>query len=313
MASLTATTEAYKKPCWLLEQPAGQVIRNLQETDCKAQKPLGLSDQIETVPDLSSKRYIIAVMPSTHYIQDGSILCSHGKESSTKSDSILDVTCGHCWRRYDSQENRHPNVREMEHSADLMEMELKRTIDRYESKGDTQMITDCAFWFLRGPDGLPEDLSRDKTDIPGQEALRGSAKKKFMTTPVEFLPGGVGIWSEKYREHVDQLLHAMRPALVDSEETPDSVRKTLREKILDRSGDECPMCGANLSGSGPDSPTIDHIIPSVIGGPSEGWNLRVLCNSCNSFKHVMIDPAGAKKAASGLEERIEEEGTPVVG
>lgn len=272
-----------------------------------------LSDQTETAPDPSSKRYIIAVMPSTHYIQDGSILCSHGKESSTKSESILDVTCGHCWKQYDSQENRYPNVREMEHSADLMEMELKRTIDWYESEGDTQMITDCAFWFLRGPDDLPEDLRRDKMDIPGQGALRGSAKKKFMTTPVEFLPGGVGIWSEKYREHVDQLLRAMRPALVDSEETPDSVRKTLREKILDRSGDECPMCGANLSGSSPDSPTIDHIIPSVIGGPSEEWNLRVLCNSCNSFKHVMIDPDGAKTAASRLEERIEEEGTPVVG
>lgn len=250
-------------------------------------------------------------MPSTHYTQDGSVLCSHGKESSTKSESILDVTCGHCWKQYDSQQNRNPNVREMEHSADLMEIELERTIDWYESKGDTQTITDCAFWFLRGPDSLPDNLSRDKTDIPGQEALLGSARKKFMTTPLEFLPGGVGIWSKKYREHVDQLLRAMRPALVDSEEKPSSVRATLRKKILDRSGDECPMCGANFSESGLNSPTIDHIIPSIIGGPTEEWNLRALCNSCNSFKHVMIDPSGVKIVASRLEERIEEEGTPV--
>jgi 5-methylcytosine-specific restriction endonuclease McrA len=186
-----------------------------------------------------------------------------------------------------------------------MEAELESAIAWYQSEGDIQMITDYAFWFLSGPDSLPENLRRNEMDIPGREAALGRTRKKFMTIPTEFLPAGVGIWSKKYREHVDQLLRAMRPVLIDPEETPDNVGTTLRKKILDRSGDECPMCGANLSESSSNSSTIDHIIPSIFGGPSEEWNLRVLCHSCNSFKHVMIDPSGVKIVASRLEERIE--------
>lgn len=227
-------------------------------------------------------------------------MCSHGEAESERSETILDVTCGHCWNRYDKRDDRLPNVREMEKYSALIRDDLETAGAFYNAENEIEMITEYAFWFLDGPDSLPENLRRDR-DIPGREALLGQSRKRFMTSPLEALPSKV--WSKRYREHVDRVLRAMRPVLVDPEKAQESrVDSQLEERVLNHGDGECPMCGKNLSAS--KTPTVDHIIPKILGGPAEEWNLRVLCNTCNSFKHVMVDPGGVETVADRLEEKI---------
>jgi len=56
------------------------------------------------------------------------------------------------------------------------------------------------------------------------------------------------------------------------------ITKVQRDRILDRDGRKCVVCGALQKLQ------IDHIVPVSRGGTSEDDNLRVLCKSCNESK-----------------------------
>jgi 5-methylcytosine-specific restriction protein A len=51
--------------------------------------------------------------------------------------------------------------------------------------------------------------------------------------------------------------------------------QAIRLRILERDRWTCQVCGTPAN-------TVDHIILRSSGGPSEDWNLRALCASCNS-------------------------------
>jgi len=53
--------------------------------------------------------------------------------------------------------------------------------------------------------------------------------------------------------------------------------RKIRQRILDRDGHTCQVCGMNGN-------SVDHIIPRNLGGSYEEWNLQTLCISCNSAK-----------------------------
>ena len=53
--------------------------------------------------------------------------------------------------------------------------------------------------------------------------------------------------------------------------------RKIRQRILDRDGHTCQVCGMNGN-------SVDHIIPRNLGGSDEEWNLQTLCISCNSAK-----------------------------
>ena len=256
-------------------------------------------------------------MPKTHYLHDGSVLCSHAGEGSDRSDFILDVTCGHCWEKYDDFDDRTANVPEVRYCAGRMRDNLRLATRSYlhedELHSRKEIITEYGFWFLEGPGSVPDELLPDESslsDVDGVDAsylkaLDGANRSKFIETSQQLL-GMYGIWSQRYRENIDQLLRALRPFLTDKEETQRiSTDSDLRGAVLEQEGDQCHICGAAFSASDSDSEaTIDHVIPEKLGGPSEKWNLRVLCRSCNAFKHVMIDPAGVEKVADHLEKKI---------
>jgi len=248
---------------------------------------------------------------ATHYIHEGSALCSHAKEDANSSDSILEVTCGHCWKKYDDLQDRTVNVPEMRHAALQMKDKLDLAVKNYLDGGARkEPITKYGFWFLRGPDSVPDELmdEGDFSDVEGMDAsyskaLRGATVSDLMEVSQKRL-GTFGMWSKIYRENVDQLLRALQPILTHEEEVQRiRVGSDLRHMILARGGEQCGICDTTFSDSD-STPTIDHIIPQQLGGPSEEWNLRVLCKSCNAFKHVMIDPAGVMVAAGRLEEQI---------
>ena len=60
-----------------------------------------------------------------------------------------------------------------------------------------------------------------------------------------------------------------------------TVSKTLRYQVLRRDGFTCRYCG----GRAPDvALTVDHVIPSTLGGSDEPTNLITACRDCNSGK-----------------------------
>jgi hypothetical protein len=60
-----------------------------------------------------------------------------------------------------------------------------------------------------------------------------------------------------------------------------AVPKRLRYEILRRDNFACHYCGA----AAPDVKlTVDHVIPDVLGGPTEPSNLVAACMPCNSGK-----------------------------
>lgn len=63
-----------------------------------------------------------------------------------------------------------------------------------------------------------------------------------------------------------------------SKHTKRSPGKTIRQKIYDRDGNKCCLCGD------PRNLTLDHIIPRSKGGNGAMNNLQTLCASCNSIK-----------------------------
>lgn len=60
-----------------------------------------------------------------------------------------------------------------------------------------------------------------------------------------------------------------------------AVSRRLRFEILRRDKHTCRYCGA----SAPDVPlTVDHVIPTTLGGGDEPSNLVTACQSCNGGK-----------------------------
>jgi 5-methylcytosine-specific restriction endonuclease McrA len=68
----------------------------------------------------------------------------------------------------------------------------------------------------------------------------------------------------------------MASALKDNGST--SQWRKIRQRILQRDGYVCQMCGVEEANS------VDHIVPRAAGGSDEEWNLQTLCTSCNSSK-----------------------------
>jgi len=54
-----------------------------------------------------------------------------------------------------------------------------------------------------------------------------------------------------------------------------------RFRILARDRFRCVLCGASPATDPSCVLHVDHIMPSSLGGPTERWNLRTLCASCN--------------------------------
>lgn len=69
------------------------------------------------------------------------------------------------------------------------------------------------------------------------------------------------------------------------------VSPALRQEIFDRDGHRCQHCGSA------ESLTIDHIVPTSLGGDSAPENLQVLCLSCNSRKGDRPNSDYAKETA----------------
>lgn len=60
-----------------------------------------------------------------------------------------------------------------------------------------------------------------------------------------------------------------------------AVSKRLRYEILRRDDHACRYCGAKA----PDVPlTVDHVVPTALGGSDEPSNLVAACGACNSGK-----------------------------
>src|SRR4051812_32232946 len=67
-----------------------------------------------------------------------------------------------------------------------------------------------------------------------------------------------------------------------------SVSKRLRFEILRRDNHTCKYCGA----TGDESPlTIDHVVPTALGGSDDPTNLVAACKDCNAGKSSI--PPGA--------------------
>lgn len=62
--------------------------------------------------------------------------------------------------------------------------------------------------------------------------------------------------------------------------------KMARSRALRRQQRCCALCGLPLVNKPgrQNSATLDHIIPSSIGGPNRDWNFQALCLPCNEAK-----------------------------
>lgn len=61
------------------------------------------------------------------------------------------------------------------------------------------------------------------------------------------------------------------------------VTDEMRDAVLKRDGNKCKQCGTNKKLA------IDHIYCRAAGGPTELWNLQVLCKHCNVVKGISIE------------------------
>lgn len=241
----------------------------------------------------------------THYTRKGEVLCSTTGDLEV-SDDILEVSCKFCWKKYDQIEGRKVNIPELRHCTERAKSSLELSIYQYENYDMDYPITRYAYWALPEEGEPPEDIRdpygymRHHDDLSEKEAKKETAKMRILVG----LEGGQG---DRYKEKIERALRALEPVLSDPEETGSEVPSELREEVLSEAGDKCEMCGREFSNGRPNdphAPTIDHIVPSDVGGPTERWNLRVLCRSCNSFKHKFIDPAGLQKVADRLSPKV---------
>lgn len=61
-------------------------------------------------------------------------------------------------------------------------------------------------------------------------------------------------------------------------------RRRKKKQLIKRDGAKCSECGAADQGIMPDGHaflTIDHLIPSRLGGSNQLENLRLLCHICH--------------------------------
>ena len=68
--------------------------------------------------------------------------------------------------------------------------------------------------------------------------------------------------------------------------------------ILETQDDCCPWCGLLLDPCG--AVEVDHHIPVSEGGPTELFNLRVLCRRCNQAKGRMMPDEFARLTGHDL-------------
>lgn len=66
-------------------------------------------------------------------------------------------------------------------------------------------------------------------------------------------------------------------------------KSTKRRELYELAGWRCQKCGEKCperidAGQGENFLTLDHVIPRCKGGPSDSWNLAVLCDRCNFAK-----------------------------
>lgn len=58
-----------------------------------------------------------------------------------------------------------------------------------------------------------------------------------------------------------------------------------KPQLLERDGHACVYCGETT----PDKLTIDHLIPKILGGTDDFWNLAIACATCNGSKFIRVD------------------------
>lgn len=76
--------------------------------------------------------------------------------------------------------------------------------------------------------------------------------------------------------HIDPTLKQAELVEVTRQLIPES----LRNKVLDRDGNKCLLCGCT------EYLQMDHIVPFSRGGRTVEGNLQTLCKTCNSKKRA---------------------------
>jgi len=134
---------------------------------------------------------------------------------------------------------------------------------------------------------------------------------KIVTTQEISRVAGVGQYARRIRElrseegmqiktHNDR--HDLKPGeyiLETLERQPVLARgisPQCRNRIMERNGYTCQLCGATSGDPDPFNPNrklrlhIDHIIPLSHGGSDDDDNLRVLCSACNQGRSNIQTP-----------------------
>ena len=88
---------------------------------------------------------------------------------------------------------------------------------------------------------------------------------------------------EKESELPEPPIKGLRKAL-DHEYLGRSVPDSVAQKVKDRDGNKCDICGKS------EDLTIDHVIPQCVERNNSMRNLRVLCRRCNSGRPVCGEP-----------------------
>lgn len=60
------------------------------------------------------------------------------------------------------------------------------------------------------------------------------------------------------------------------------IKAKQRAHVYERDGWRCQYCGVHILSR--EQATVDHVIPSSLGGSHANTNLRTACKSCNSTK-----------------------------
>lgn len=122
----------------------------------------------------------------------------------------------------------------------------------------------------------------------------------------ENLPVYAYLWSVK--SIVRKIFYESLESILDDQHSnynPDGrgrerfVPKALERYIIDRDNGLCQHCGKVTKVT-----RVDHIIPVTLGGPSNKWNLQLLCRNCNQSKRDSLITVDIKKALLRLKKNI---------
>jgi hypothetical protein len=109
---------------------------------------------------------------------------------------------------------------------------------------------------------------------------------EYANSPEEPFPvGGGNLGGVTILEGVQESRSKVRPETT----SPRSISLTLRYKVLSRDHFRCVACGRSPAKDPSVELHVDHITPWSRGGPTELWNLRALCSSCNLGKGARLD------------------------